>query len=323
MNQHIAFAYEINNGLGNNITSELIANPSHNTDKLLWVHLDSHHSDTMQWIEQSSPDLEPFILDALFDDETRPRMAQINHGLLLILRGVNLSENADPEDMVSIRLYIEKNRIISVYRRRLKAIRDIEEKIISGKGPKDVGQFICMLTSQLTERLEPAVSKLDELTDDAEENLLENVDASLRGNIVQIRKQAIMFRRYMAPQRDAIGQLCLSDLDWFDDMHRRHLRESHNHVIRYIEDLDAIRERAQIVKDELGNILADKQNKNMYLLSIVAAIFLPLGFITGLFGINVGGMPGVSSDMAFWIVCLICLLFIIVVAGIFKFLKWY
>lgn len=84
----------------------------------------------------------------------------------------------------------------------------------------------------------------------------------------------------------------------------------------------AVRERAQIVKDELGNIMADKMNKNMYVLSIVAAIFLPLGFLPGLLGINVGGMPGVDSDLAFWIVSAICAVFIVPVGGFFKFLKW-
>jgi Mg2+ and Co2+ transporter CorA len=96
------------------------------------------------------------------------------------------------------------------------------------------------------------------------------------------------------------------DFSWIDQTHKRRIQEALDRVIRYVEDLDATRERAQIVKDELANALADKMNKNMYVLSIVAAIFLPLGFLTGLIGINVGGMPGVDYNLAFWIVCLIC-----------------
>ena len=43
-------------------------------------------------------------------------------------------------------------------------------------------------------------------------------------------------------------------------------------------------------------------NRTMYLLTIVSAVLLPPSLLTGLFGINVGGMPGVESHTAFWIV---------------------
>lgn len=167
------------------------------------------------------------------------------------------------------------------------------------------------------------LTALDETTDDIEEKVLETVDGSLRQAIVDVRKQAIMFRRYMAPQRDAIGQLRMADLEWLDDTHKRHLQEAYNHVTRYVEDLDAIRERAQIVKDELANILADKLNKNMYVLSVIAAIFLPLGFLTGLLGINIGGIPGADNGHAFLIFCGILTVIVLIQVVIFKRFKWF
>ena len=73
-------------------------------------------------------------------------------------------------------------------------------------------------------------------------------------------------------------------------------------VITRKELLDAIRDRAQVVQDQVMDTRAEQMNKQMLLLSVVAAIFLPLGFITGLLGINVGGMPGADNPAAFWIV---------------------
>ncbi|MGB2009788.1 MAG: CorA family divalent cation transporter, partial [Cycloclasticus pugetii] len=88
-------------------------------------------------------------------------------------------------------------------------------------------------------------------------------------------------------------------------------------------DLDTIRERAQIVKDELVTGLSDRLNKNMYMLSVVAAIFLPLGFLTGLLGINVGGIPGANNEAAFWIFMGILALIILAQVWLFKKLKWF
>lgn len=323
MSDHILLAYTFVNGKAEPLAGSAIAERIKNIDNLAWVHMDATHPDTKSWLEKEVRYLDPFIIGALLADETRPRMTQFDDGVLLILRGVNLNKDAAPEDMVSIRLWVDRYRIISVRRRKLKAISDIEEKLNAGKILQSAGDWVCMLVSRLFERMEPVLSALDELTDNVEEQVLEEADTSLRESIVNVRKQAIMYRRYMAPQRDAIGQLSMSDVEWLEDRHKRQLQESHNHVTRYVEDLDAIRERAQIVKDELANILSDRLNKNMYVLSVVAAVFLPLGFLTGLLGINVGGIPGAENSAAFWLFCGILVAVVAVQVFIFKKLKWF
>jgi zinc transporter len=85
------------------------------------------------------------------------------------------------------------------------------------------------------------------------------------------------------------------------------LRETGDQVIRLVEELDAARERSAILNDQLTDKRAEEMNATMLLLSVVAAIFLPLGFLTGLLGVNVGGMPGATWSAAFWLVCGLCL----------------
>ncbi|MEM7046866.1 MAG: CorA family divalent cation transporter [Pseudomonadota bacterium] len=178
--------------------------------------------------------------------------------------------------------------------------------------------------SGLFERMEPVLSQLEEGIDHIEEQILDNADSTLRETIIDTRKKAIVFRRYMAPQRDAISQLVMTDgIKWLKDTHKWHLREVYHHVTRYAEDLDAIRERAQIIKDELANMIADKLNHNMYVLSVIAAIFLPLGFLTGLLGINVGGIPGADHFGAFLIFCGLLVIVVLLQVIIFKRLKWF
>lgn len=323
MTEHILFSYAFDGkGGGTPLYGDAICQRLKD-DALAWVHLDANHPNTRNWLEDNIAYLDPFIIEALLDDATRPRLTQIGDGALIFLRGVNLNENADPEDMVTIRLWIDAHRIISMRRRKLKAAVDIKEKLKKNKGPKDAGEFIGMLAEQLFDRMEPVLGELDDTTDDIEEKILESTDSSLREAIVDVRKQAITFRRYMAPQREAIGQLRMADLSWLSDINRRHLQESYNQVTRYVEDLDAIRERSQIVKDELANILADKLNKNMYVLSVIAAIFLPLGFLTGLLGINVGGIPGAENTDAFAVFCGILAVLVLLQVALFKKFKWF
>lgn len=293
------------------------------SDAPSWIHLDAGKSETRSWLIENLALPDELIIDALLADETRPRIVTYDEGTLIILRGVNLNENSDPEDMVSIRMWIFGNNIISVRLRRLKAVIDIREQLEAGRGPKSAPDFLVALIARLFERMEPALRNLDEQLDALEEQVMENPDAEDRQAITTLRKQAIVFKRYIAPQRDVIASLRNSELSWLDTSHKRKLLESLDRVTRYVEDLDATRERGQIIKDELGNALSDRMNKNLYMLSVIAAIFLPLGFLTGLLGINVGGIPGADVSYAFTMFCAILTGVVIGQVVMFKRLKWF
>jgi zinc transporter len=292
-------------------------------DGPVWTHLDADHPETRDWLGDTAQSIDNFTVDALLAEETRPRTVDLAGEVLVILRGVNLNEDAEPEDMISIRVLAGPNRIITAQKRQLKAVLDLKSSVSAGIGPKNAGDFIYMLIAGLSKRMEPVLAALDDSTDGIEERLLETADSRLREEIVEIRKRAIILRRYIAPQRDAIGQLRTLDLDWLGTGHKRHLLENLDRVTRYVEDLDAIRERAQIVKDEIANILADRLNRNTYILTLVAGIFLPLGFLTGLLGINVGGIPGADNPAAFWMFCLFLALIVAGLILLFRRLRWF
>ena len=101
------------------------------------------------------------------------------------------------------------------------------------------------------------------------------------------------------------------------------LRESLNQFNRYIEELDTIRDRAIVAQEELLSKLSEVLNKRMYTLSLVATIFLPLGFLTGLLGINVGGIPGANSPYGFLLICLGIGALVFVLIGYLKSKKWF
>ena len=77
------------------------------------------------------------------------------------------------------------------------------------------------------------------------------------------------------------------------------MREQSDRITRYVEDLDLARERTIVLQEEILNRIAQEQNSRTYVLTIVAAIFLPLSFLTGVFGMNVAGLPGTTDTGAF------------------------
>ena len=225
--------------------------------------------------------------------------------------------------MVSLRIWAEPQRLISLRFRRVMAVQELDRRIAAGTGPHDLGALLVGLADGLVQRMGPVLNSLDEELDNLEERILADHSRELRPVLSDIRRRAILLRRYLAPQRDALGRLLIEDIDWVDTEQRRRLREVADRVTNYVEELDAARERAQIVQDELSNRVAERMNRNMYVISIVATIFLPLGFVTGLFGINVAGMPGVETGWAFAAVAGGCALLGLVTLAALKHLKWF
>ncbi|MPZ09765.1 MAG: zinc transporter ZntB [Kiloniellaceae bacterium] len=293
------------------------------TDQLIWAHLQRDSASAARWLahERGVP---PLVRQALTAEETRPRCTPLEGGLLLILRGVNLNPEADPEDMVSIRIWTDGKRILTVWLRRLLAVGDIDAMLAEGRGPKTVGEFLTLLSERLVGRMEPVIAEIDDRIDALEDEVLEHYDPALRGRLAAVRRQAIVLRRYFAPQREALLRLATDSeaAPWLEPRDRHLLREVADRITRYVEDLDAGRERAGVVHDQLANHLSDELNRGMYILSVIAAVFLPLGFLTGLLGINVAGLPGAETPWAFAAVCAILAVLAGLELWLLRRLKW-
>jgi len=323
MPDHVIFSYALNGpSEGQELRHEDVAAYAQ-AESLAWVHLDRSHPDTRGWLEDQMAYLDPGVIDALLAEETRPRATAIGDGMLVILRGVNLNEDASPEDMVSIRLWVDRERIVSMRRRHVRAAEELGNLIKSGDGPTTSGAFLAALVETLDTRIETAMRRLDDETDDVEEQLVTEATAALRPQIADIRRRTIQLRRHIAPQREAVNAIRNAQQTWLTEADRRQLSDAQDRLTRYVEDLDAIRERAQVVKDELANALADRLNRNTYILSVIAAIFLPLGFLTGLVGINLAGIPGAENPLAFVIFCGLLGAIVLIQIVIFRWMKWF
>jgi zinc transporter len=271
-------------------------------DGARWVHLDRHEPAATAWLAEESG-LPDYLVDALLAEETRPRCHRHGDGVLVILRGVNLNPGAVPEDMVSLRMWIDSERILSCRLRRLMAVHSLSEALAAGGGPERVGAFIASLAEGLTERMEPVILAMDDEIDEAEAAEDESDLSKARLRLRMLRRRVTILRRYINPQREALSRLAGEEVSWLTDQDRADLRETSNDVTRLVETLNAIWERAAILQEELSAALTEQTNERLYILSIVAGVFLPLSFVTGLLGMNVAGMPGIDTSWAFWAVC--------------------
>lgn len=288
---------------------------------LLWLHLDRVGIEAVRWLHADSG-LDPLMRDALLAEEVRPRELPVDDALLVMLRGVNLNPGADPEDMVGVRIWLEATRIVTLRHRRLMAVNDLREALGAKHGPRSPGQFLAMVSDRLIARMGPVIDELVDRTDRLEDIVLTAQSSELRGELADLRREAIALRRYLAPQREVMARLSHGQASWLGPRDKARLREVSDRTTRFVEDLDAARERAAVVQDELNTRLSDQMNRTMYVLTVVATVLLPPSLITGLLGINVGGVPGAESSWSFWIVIVLVIVLAVVEIAVLRRLKW-
>lgn len=289
----------------------------------LWLHWDRSQPEAQAWLREQSG-LSSFACDVLLEENTRPRLLPLpGDELLLFLRGVNLNPDAAPEDMVSLRVFADARRVISLRLRPLRSTETVLQQLAAGIGPKTASEVLINLTEALTEHVDDLVSLLAEKVDEEEDRLETDPRYTPpQDELLGLRRRAASLRRFLLPQSEIYAQLSRKRLPWFVDDDTDYWNELSNRLIRYLEELELVRERVNLVLEAEERRMRERMNRTMYLLGIITGFFLPMSFLTGLLGINVGGIPWADNPYGFALACALIATVALFQWWIFRRLKW-
>ncbi|WP_342651756.1 zinc transporter ZntB [Vibrio metschnikovii] len=260
-----------------------------------WYHCQRDKAGLREWLIDNAIPLS--IVDSLLAEDTRPLFEQYDEQhFLLILRGVNLNDNADPSDMLSLRILYYHGALISSRKISSKTINLISSALQQGNGPKSLADVLVTIIDGLSKNI-------DDYLDSVEEKITRfESETELSDPLIQTHKALLKIKRFIKPQQYALEDYQNSNL-LMANHKQLNLRHSVNTITRINETLDFFLSELDIIKGELRQYHAEKMNQNTYLFSVIAAIFLPASFLTGLLGVNVGGIPGTDSPIAFGVFC--------------------
>ncbi|MBC05168.1 CorA family divalent cation transporter [Thalassospira sp.] len=267
----------------------------------LWVHLDWMGDGVRDWLINVAG-IDATITDTLSTRGTRPAVFFYDPGYSLNLRGVNLNAENDPADMISVRFWVTNNMVITLRNQPLKAFDDMRAAIAEGKAPNSIDDFVLTVAERLAYRVENVVRGMEdevEALEDDQESVAEGKTLPLRKRGSDIRHMLSRLRRHLGPQRDALANYVELKPAWSDKRFKRRARALTDKTVRLVEEFDSLRERLQIVNENLMAIESEQMNRTMYWLTVIAGLFLPISFVTGLLGINVGGVPATDSPYGF------------------------
>lgn len=291
-----------------------------NCDRPCWLHLNYTQQRSAEWL-QSTHLIPDAVRDGLAGDSMRPRVSRLGDGFMITLRSVNLNSDSRPDQLVAVRVFINDKLIVSTRRRKVSAIDDVLIELQNGNGPVDCGGWLVDLCDTLTDHASEFIDELHEKIIALEDALMDQ-QVPPRGELALLRKQLIVMRRYMTPQRDVYARLASEKLSWMDDDERRRMQEIADRLGRGLEDLDSGIARTGVLSDEIASVMAESMNRRTYTMSLMAMLFLPTTFLTGLFGVNLGGIPGGEWHLGFGVFCLSLVVIVVAVAMWLKKRKW-
>ncbi len=284
--------------------------PRHRAD-LVWVHLCFKDDEAKAWLADEAG-LATYAIEGLTAAETRPRCAAMGDGALINLRGLSSDDPGETGDdlLASVRLFAFAGCVYSVTRRPLKALEVVKTSVAQGR-IADPGDLIAEFATAITEELDPVVARLGDQLDDCETSLDVQSAFELRRGVNRARSEAIGYRRFLFPQRAALEKLAALPADWLQDDDRLHLSAAADRAARMAEEVESIRERAGLMHETLTDLRAEMLDQRSLVIAIAAVIFLPITFITGLYGMNVDDIPIAHEPWAFWAIFGLCM----VIAG--------
>lgn len=290
-------------------------------DEVLWLHLDRARPGLEEWLRYKL-DLPQPTAGLLVSNQSRPRAFREGETLVATLRDLNFNPGAEPEDMISMQLWSDGQRVLTLRRAPQQSPNEVRDMLDRGVGPRDAGAMITLIAELMIDHLGGAVIDINATIDRLEDHCADEKMEERARRIADIRRECLALQRHLSPQHEALEQISRDAPDWFEPHDRREIAESIARLRRHLDDIEISKESAVVLQDELRARAQAIGQEATYKLGVMAGVFLPLTFFTGLLGTNVAGIPMAAHPLAFWGVVGASLAITLLILAIFRSRKW-
>jgi magnesium transporter len=158
------------------------------------------------------------------------------------------------------------------------------------------------IVDAIVDNYRPEVDELENRLDSLEQQVFESSNANLAKSILNFKKDVASLRRVVQPQRDVLGRLARREFTFIDEQIAYRFRDVHDHLVRLVDESLFFQDRISSLLDANLAIVSNQLNSVMKILTVIATVFMPLTFITGLYGMNVE-LPhlGLGGTAMFWL----------------------
>jgi zinc transporter len=263
----------------------------------VWLHFNLIDVRSRDWIANCDR-LPQLAKDLLLAIDPHIQLEVVDDGFMSVIGDLYYEFHSDPDSLGLLRIYVDRGCMISVRTKPLKAIDRLRRDLYDGESIESPMDLMVHLLDLLNDLFDRIVTELRETIEDLEDQILKENFYVDRGQLSRSRRLLAQLRRHLNANRQALTTRLMPHLpSWCSETEAAEFRRNLDRLSAITQDLDLVQERARLVQEEMTSKLQETVNRNLYVLSIVTTIFLPITLITGVFGMNVGGLPWTQDPL--------------------------
>jgi zinc transporter len=270
------------------------------TDRPQWLHFSLVDTRACRWIENAGLDDE--AREELLDPAPHAHGEALPDSVVIVLSDMHHDFKGDPESVGPFVIYLEETRVITGRRHPLMSLDRLRRKLLSGTQVATTVELFEEMLESLGDSFGGFVSKMGDEVDDAEDKILAGQLHDQGARLGRMRRTLARFRRHVRGNRAALASVLPRLPRWCDSESRNRLHQALERIDAMAQDIELCQERTRLLQEEIGGRLGEATNRNLFFLSILTATLLPVTLITGIFGMNVGGLPFLNDPGGFhWV----------------------
>ncbi len=302
---------------------EAIADPT----KIVWISLESATADEINLVLGDTLHFHPLTIeDCLSDGYQIAKVDDFGDYLFIIANALKVSEGEFDLDSAELDIYLGKNYLVSCFTASsMSPVERVWKRLQRDHRIYNHGaDFLChALLDALVDEFMPVTDNMENEIEVLEDTILQKPNPQVLERLISIKHSIVSLRRIINPLRELINRLARDQYPQIDPGNRIYFRDIYDHLVWILDLAETIRDIVSGAMDIYLNSTSLRLNEVMKALTIVSTIFLPLAFVTGLFGMNFIHIPGLSHPLGFWAVCALCLLISAGMIYFFKKQKWF
>jgi magnesium transporter len=271
--------------------------PYKDKSTITWINIDGVHE--IKVIEEIGKhfNLHPLILEDIVDTDQRPKIKDFGDYIFIILKMLYCDKKGNAIKVEQVSLILGKNYIISFQEREGDVFSFIRERIRN-----NIGRIRKLGADYLTYSLIDAIvdnyfiiiEKLDEEIENLEDKVIIQPNPSNVQAIHKLKRDLIFLRKSVWPLREVISFLEKGESPLVLESTHIYLRDVYGHTIQVMDTVETLRDIISGILDIYLSSINTRMNEIMKMLTIIATIFIPLTFITGIYGMNFQYMPEIK-----------------------------
>jgi magnesium transporter len=269
-----------------------------------WLDIDGIHE--IQVIEAIGKhyNLHPLLLEDILNTEQKPKLEHFGDAhIFTVLKMLKFSKERVEFDTEHVALVLGKNYVISFQEiHKTEVFLPMFDRLKSSVGKTRNGKADYLFYSLIDLVIDNYFVVLEDFGDvleDLEIEIIENTNNQQQTRLYQLRRELMQLRKYIQPTRDILGLLVREDSDLISDPTKVYLRDVYDHILQIIETIESYREMVENIQNIYLATLSNKMNSVMKTLTVFTAIFMPLTFIVGIYGMNFEVMPELKNPMGY------------------------